>query len=581
MTGAPPDSKIDSLRVPPQSIDSEQSVLGGLMLSPDRLDDVRLRISEQDFYRRDHRLIFRAMIELRDRKPPRPIDSVTLGEWFEANVLADQIGSAGYLIELASTTPSAANITAYADIVREKALQRALIDLGTELVNNGFSPEGRDVTDLMMQAEANVQALATTSKRQDLTRPADLLALMGVQSAPPQFVVYPYLPRGEVTLLGSHGGAGKTTLAEIIACHLACGRFVFNAPTITGGGRIAFFSLEDDGPKVAYKLQQIADVYDLDLGMIRANLRVFDWSEGDTALATEQSVDGIRRLVPTTLFAHLKAVCAGCDLIIVDNASDAFDGDENNRRQVGTFMRMLKGVARDNNAAVLLLAHIDKAAARFGAQRNSYAGSTAWHNAARSRLALLDKDDAIEFLQEKLNLGKAAEPFRLRWADHGVLVPIGDGGRPDIAREAGDDAAAVLAAFHAAAAAGISVPTARTGPATAQHVLATFDELPGRLRGGKGREAFWKALGKLQATSRVLTREGYDRNRHLRSFLVIAGSDFAPNPPTPPVAEPAKPANAVAQVRGFDGETGTRETRETREAKTARDYRQKQAGEEA
>lgn len=137
------DSKIDSIRMPPQSIEAEQSVLGGLMLSPESWDLIADQLGEDDFYRRDHRLIYRAIAELLGATPPKPADAVTVGEWFERNGLAEQIGGTGYLIELSSQTPSAANIRSYAEIVRDKAMLRALITAGTEIVNDGFRPEGR------------------------------------------------------------------------------------------------------------------------------------------------------------------------------------------------------------------------------------------------------------------------------------------------------------------------------------------------------------------------------------------------------------------------------------------------------
>src|SRR6187402_3200686 len=139
-----PQTNVDSLRVPPQSVEAEQAVIGGLMLSPESLDRVGDFLTEFDFYRRDHRLIYRGIRELSEKS--KPFDAVTLGEWFEANGLSEQIGGPGYLIELASTTPSAANIRAYAEIVREKSVMRQLIEAGTEIVNDSFRPDGREVT---------------------------------------------------------------------------------------------------------------------------------------------------------------------------------------------------------------------------------------------------------------------------------------------------------------------------------------------------------------------------------------------------------------------------------------------------
>src|SRR5690606_23803104 len=112
--------RIDQLRVPPQSVEAEQAVLGGLMLAPDAYDRVADLLNDKDFYRRDHQLIYRAIRELAEKD--KPFDAVTLGEWFESNGLSEQVAGGAYLVELASTTPSAANIKAYAEIVRDKAV---------------------------------------------------------------------------------------------------------------------------------------------------------------------------------------------------------------------------------------------------------------------------------------------------------------------------------------------------------------------------------------------------------------------------------------------------------------------------
>lgn len=141
------ESKIDALRTPPQSVEAEQAVLGGIMLAPESILHVADWLKEDDFYRRDHRLIYRALVEL--HSSDLPLDPVTLGEWFDANDLTSQIGSTGYLIELASTTPSAANIQAYAEIVREKSQLRRAIEVGTALVNDAFKPGARSSEDLI------------------------------------------------------------------------------------------------------------------------------------------------------------------------------------------------------------------------------------------------------------------------------------------------------------------------------------------------------------------------------------------------------------------------------------------------
>jgi replicative DNA helicase len=133
------------------------------MLAPEAIDRVGDLLTEADFYRRDHRLIYRGIRELSEKN--KPFDAVTLGEWFEANGLSEQIGGPSYLIELASTTPSAANIRAYAEIVREKSVLRQLIEAGTEIVNDGFQPEGRDSQEVLSSAEMKVFKIAEGGRR--------------------------------------------------------------------------------------------------------------------------------------------------------------------------------------------------------------------------------------------------------------------------------------------------------------------------------------------------------------------------------------------------------------------------------
>src|SRR5690606_33574909 len=109
------------------------------------------------FYRRDHQLIWRAIAELADKS--QPFDAVTMGEWFESQGLADMVSGGAYLVELASNTASAANIVAHAEIVGEKSRLRRMIGLGTDLVNDGFQPEGRTFAEILSGAQARMVEL--------------------------------------------------------------------------------------------------------------------------------------------------------------------------------------------------------------------------------------------------------------------------------------------------------------------------------------------------------------------------------------------------------------------------------------
>lgn len=320
----------------------------------------------------------------------------------------------------------------------------------------------------------------------------DLSDLAGAHFDPPEFIVESLLPRGHVTLLGGHGGSGKSMLALTLAAHVAAGHewaglYVDGLPAV-------FVSLEDRGNLVRYRLKKIVDAYGLDHARVASRLAILDGTDFPT-LATEVVDYGQRNLMPTATMRELTDAVYGAGLIIIDNASDAFDGQENDRRQVRAFMRMLAGLARENNAAVCLLAHIDKSAARYGAAGNSYSGSTAWHNSARSRLALIDNDGAIELRQEKLNLGRAHDPIALEWTDRGVLRPVA------LAQRARDDAFTVYAALRKAIQAGAVVNTATTSQYSAARCLEPY--LPPELTGPKGGRRVHRALAALQDAGRI------------------------------------------------------------------------------
>jgi len=227
----------------------------------------------------------------------------------------------------------------------------------------------------------------------------------------------------------------------------------------------------------------------------------------------------------------------GASLIVIDNASDAFDGNENDRRSVRAFMRLLARLARENDAAVVLLAHIDKHAAKYGAAGNTYSGSTAWHNSARSRLALIaGHDGTIELRHEKNNHGKLAAPVELRWNADGVLVPGMASTRAttgrDVVRDATDDAG-VLAALRAAQIAGQDVIANRMGSNTAQIMLSTFADLPEVLRGSRGRNRFWAAVDRLTKDKRAALEQFQNSNRKSRTRLVLTSAPHSTPPYTP------------------------------------------------
>ena len=159
----PMDQEVDSLRVPPHSVEAEQSVLGGIMLDNSAWDAVADQLTEEDFYRREHRLIFRAVADLAAKA--QPFDAITISDWLTANNLLDQAGDLAYIGRLASDTPSAAAVSAYAEIVRQRSVRRSLIAVGGDISNSAFNTEGRDTRELLDEAERKVFEIADQGSR--------------------------------------------------------------------------------------------------------------------------------------------------------------------------------------------------------------------------------------------------------------------------------------------------------------------------------------------------------------------------------------------------------------------------------
>lgn len=168
----------ESFKVPPHSIEAEQSVLGGLMLDNQAWIQIADKLSEEDFYRSDHRLIFSSIKALAEDN--HPCDVITLGEWLDARGKLDEAGSLAYLGMLAKNTPSAANIVAYANIVRERSVLRQLVRVGTDIAGSAFNPQGRGVKELLDEAEKNVFAIAEQGARQGGFKPIKNLLAMAV-----------------------------------------------------------------------------------------------------------------------------------------------------------------------------------------------------------------------------------------------------------------------------------------------------------------------------------------------------------------------------------------------------------------
>ena len=367
------DSRLDTLRVPPQSVEAEQAVIGGLMLAPESLDRVGDFLTEHDFYRRDHRLIYRAIRELSEKN--KPFDAVTLGEWFEANNLSEQIGGTGYLVELASSTPSAANIRAYAEIVREKAVLRQLIEAGTEIVNDGFQPEGRDSQEVLSAAEMKVFKIAEQGRRGR----ADFVPLREAMKEAFQLLQERYENQGTVTglptgfhdfdemtaglqpsdliILAARPAMGKTTLALNMAEYAA----------LKTKKAVAVYSMEMSASQLAFRL--ISSIGRINATRLRTGqLEDEDWSRVNMAIKMLSDVkifiDDTPALSPDVLRSKARRIKREHDLglIVIDylQLMTVPGTGENRATEISEISRSLKALAKELNVPVIALSQLNR-----------------------------------------------------------------------------------------------------------------------------------------------------------------------------------------------------------------------------
>lgn len=367
------EQRIDQLRVPPQSVEAEQAVLGGLMLAPDAYDRVADQLNDNDFYRRDHQLIFRAIRELAEKN--KPFDAVTLGEWFESMGQSELVAGGAYLIELASTTPSAANIVAYAEIVRDKAVLRQLIEVGTEIVNDGFQPDGRDSSEILAKAEQDVFAIAEAGSRgrtdftamnKALSEAFDVLQTRyanggSVTGLPTGYTEFDEMTAGlqptDLIILAARPAMGKTTFALNIAEHAA----------IRTKKAVAVFSMEMSASQLALRL--ISSNGRVNAQRLRnGQLEDEDWSRVTSAIRMLREakifIDDTPGLSPEVLRAKARRLKREHDLglVVIDylQLMSVPGNTENRATEISEISRSMKHLAKELNVPVIALSQLNR-----------------------------------------------------------------------------------------------------------------------------------------------------------------------------------------------------------------------------
>ncbi len=371
---APKLAIVETPKVPPHSLEAEQSVLGGLMLSATAWDKVADKVTEVDFYREDHRLIFRAIHDLHEAS--QPCDAVTVSEWFESHGKAEQVDGGNYISQLANNTPSAANVGAYADIVREKSILRSLIDVGAQITSSAFSTEGRESRSLLEEAERLVFAIAEKGARggsgfvsvQDALKEAmdkidELNAFEGdITGIPTGYQDFDRLTAGlqpsDLIIVAGRPAMGKTTFAMNIAENAA----------IKHGKSVAVFSMEMASLQLVMRM--FSSVGQIEQNRIRTgSLDDMDWPKLTSAMnllhKSKIFIDDTPALSPAELRARARRLKRehDVDLIVVDylQLMSVPDSRENRATEIAEISRSLKTIAKELNVPVVALSQLNRA----------------------------------------------------------------------------------------------------------------------------------------------------------------------------------------------------------------------------
>jgi len=367
------DRSTDSLRLPPHSVEAEQSVLGGLMLDNDAWMHVSERLTFQDFYRRDHASIFRAIEALANEG--KPYDIVTLSEWLATQGLLESIGGIDYLAELAENTPTAANIDAWADIVRDRSVLRELIRAGTEIAEAGFRPDGRSTTELIDLAERTVFEIAERVSRgkrgfrrmkELLVGTLDRIDQLFQRDNPITGVATGYfeldgmtsgLQPSDLVIIAGRPSMGKTAFALNIAQNAA----------IKGEAAVAVFSMEMPAEQLAMRM--LSSIGRIDQHKVRTGkLADDDWPRLTHAVGilseAQLFIDDTPALSPGELRSRCRRLAReqGLGMIVVDylQLMQVPGNSENRATEISEISRALKALAKELAVPVIALSQLNR-----------------------------------------------------------------------------------------------------------------------------------------------------------------------------------------------------------------------------
>jgi replicative DNA helicase len=376
VTSIAKDAQLEAARVPPQSIEAEQSVLGGLLLDNTAWDRIADLLSAADFYRADHRLIFEHIGLLIENA--RPADALTVAESLERSGRLAEVGGQAYLGTLAANTPSAANIRRYAEIVRERSVMRNLAAIGTDIADSAYNPLGRDAKALLDEAETKIFRIAESGSkaRQGFVKIDPLLTetvervdvlynrenkddVIGLATG---FVdldrMTSGLQDGDLIIIAARPSMGKTALAMNFVEHAA----------LQLKKAVAVFSMEMSGAQLAMRM--IGSVGRFDQHELRTGtFKEDDWSRLVDAVGrlndTEIFIDdtaGLNALEVRSRARRLDRQCGGLALIVVDylQLMSSSGREENRATEIAEISRSLKGLAKELKVPVVALSQLNR-----------------------------------------------------------------------------------------------------------------------------------------------------------------------------------------------------------------------------
>ncbi len=370
------DTQVELIKLPPHSVEAEQSVLGGLLLDNTAWEKIADLISESDFYRGDHRLIWRHISKLIEHS--RPADVITVSESLESTKELDSIGGLAYLGALAQNTPSAANIRRYGEIVRERAVMRKLAQVGTEIADAAYNPMGKEAGQLLDEAESKVFAISEEGARGKqgfldmpplLTQVVERIDMLYNRDNPSDITGVPTgftdldkmtsgLQPGDLVIIAGRPSMGKTSLAINMAEHVS----------LEAGLPVGIFSMEMGASQLVMRM--LGSVGKLDQHKVRTGrLADEDWRKLTDAVGRLNEapihIDETAALNALELRARARRLhrqYGRLGLIVVDyiQLMSASSQGENRATEISEISRSLKALAKELSVPVIALSQLNR-----------------------------------------------------------------------------------------------------------------------------------------------------------------------------------------------------------------------------